>query len=155
MPAVDALFADYGAYHQTPGNKWCHRIGIPMIMLSLFGMLSYVEIPLAVFPWLDAALILIGVASLWYFAVDWRFGVLMIVVSLALWAVGSLLSLWLNVALFVGGWILQFVGHGVYEHKAPAFAKNLTHLLVGPMWILDDMLHIHRPERPASQDSIG
>ena len=38
--------------------------------------------------------------------------------------------------LFVFGWVLQFVGHYVYEKRSPAFMKNLTHLLVGPLWIL-------------------
>ena len=40
------------------------------------------------------------------------------------------------IALFVVGWIFQFVGHYVYEKRAPAFYRNLAHLLVGPLWIL-------------------
>ena len=39
-------------------------------------------------------------------------------------------------ALFVVGWIFQFVGHYVYEKRSPAFFRNLAHLLVGPLWIL-------------------
>jgi uncharacterized membrane protein YGL010W len=39
-------------------------------------------------------------------------------------------------ALFVFGWILQFIGHYIYEKRSPAFFQNLTHLLVGPLWIL-------------------
>ena len=38
--------------------------------------------------------------------------------------------------LFVGAWVLQFIGHYVYEHRSPAFFRNLTHLLVGPLWVL-------------------
>jgi uncharacterized membrane protein YGL010W len=41
-----------------------------------------------------------------------------------------------SLALFVLGWVLQFVGHYVYEKKSPAFFRNFTHLLVGPLWIL-------------------
>src|SRR5207253_2509680 len=43
MPDVHALFADYASYHRTKGNKAFHRIGIPLIMLSLLGMLARVH----------------------------------------------------------------------------------------------------------------
>ena len=47
-------------------------------------------------------------------------------------------GLWpLPLALFVIGWIFQFVGHLGYEKKSPAFLKNAGHLLVGPLWVLE------------------
>jgi uncharacterized membrane protein YGL010W len=39
----------------------------------------------------------------------------------------------LGVAMFVIGWILQFVGH-VFEGKAPSFFSDPRFLLVGPIW---------------------
>ena len=48
-------------------------------------------------------------------------------------------------ALFVLGWIFQFVGHSVYEHRNPAFFRNFTHLLVGPLWILNDLIPVVKP----------
>ncbi|HVF55837.1 MAG TPA: DUF962 domain-containing protein [Pyrinomonadaceae bacterium] len=36
--------------------------------------------------------------------------------------------------LFVGGWILQFVGHAI-EGNQPAFFRNPVYLLVGPLWL--------------------
>ena len=39
-------------------------------------------------------------------------------------------------ALFALGWILQGVGHYVYEKNSPAFFKNFAHLAVGQLWIL-------------------
>ena len=38
-------------------------------------------------------------------------------------------------AMFVGGWILQFIGHA-FEGKAPAFFSDARYLLVGPWWLL-------------------
>lgn len=35
---------------------------------------------------------------------------------------------------FVGGWVLNFVGHGVFEKKAPAFADDPLSFLAGPVW---------------------
>lgn len=37
-------------------------------------------------------------------------------------------------ALFVGGWALQFVGHFI-EGNQPAFFRNPVFLLVGPLWL--------------------
>lgn len=43
-------------------------------------------------------------------------------------------SLWkLQLALFIIGWILQFLGH-VYEKKPPEFFKDWRFLLVGLRW---------------------
>ena len=38
-------------------------------------------------------------------------------------------------AMFVIGWILQFVGHAI-EGNQPAFFKNPVYLLVGPLWLV-------------------
>ena len=51
--------------------------------------------------------------------------------------------------LFMLGWIFQFVGHSVYEHKSPAFLTNFLHLLVGPLWILNDVVPVVRAARPS------
>ena len=38
-------------------------------------------------------------------------------------------------AVFVVGWVLQFVGHAI-EGNQPAFLKNPVYLLIGPLWLL-------------------
>jgi hypothetical protein len=35
---------------------------------------------------------------------------------------------------FVGGWALNFIGHGVFEKKAPAFADDPLSFFAGPVW---------------------
>jgi uncharacterized membrane protein YGL010W len=40
---------------------------------------------------------------------------------------------WLALALFAGGWILQFVGH-VFEGKPPEFFSDWRFLFVGLKW---------------------
>jgi len=140
MRDIGSLFADYATYHRTPGNKWFHRFGIPLIMLSGLGMLA--RIPIV--PYVDAAVVLIAIASVIYFILDWRLAVLMVIVSIAFYFAGAAVPFWINVALFVIGWILQFVGHSVYEKRQPAFLTNAMHLLVGPLWILNDVVHIVR-----------
>ena len=66
-------------------------------------------------------------------------GIPMIVVSLPLfffhweWALG----------LFVGGWILQFIGHA-FEGKPPAFFKNPLFLIVGLVWWVKKILGLEK-----------
>src|SRR5688572_14017072 len=117
MREIQSLFADYAAFHQTKGNKWFHRLGIPMIMLTLIGMLTRVVI----YEPVDAAMVLIAASTIYYLALEWRLGVAMLVVSIVMYVIGRALPMPINVAVFVLGWIFQFIGHSVYEKKQPAF----------------------------------
>ena len=144
MPDIRALFADYASYHRTKGNKAFHRLGIPLIMLTLIGMLVRVHVAGRV----DAAMILIALAEVYYLLAEWRLAIAMLAVSVAFYFLGAAIPLWLNVVLFVLGWIFQFIGHSVYEHRNPAFFRNFTHLLVGPLWILNDLIPVVK-QRPA------
>ena len=62
-------------------------------------------------------------------------GIPMIALSLIA-LVGAVLYrplLWVAVALFVVGWIFQFIGHA-YERKPPEFLKDWRFLFVGLRW---------------------
>ena len=142
MRAINEYFADYASYHRTAGNKWFHRAGIPLIVLTLIGMLARVPLFHAAGYRFDAALLLIVIAELFYIRLEWRLALAMLVVSVGFYYIGLLMPFWLNVALFVLGWIFQFVGHSVYEKRQPAFLTNVTHLLVGPLWILNDLIPV-------------
>jgi len=48
--------------------------------------------------------------------------------------------------LFVGGWALQYVGHYVFEKNRPAFYADPYYLLVGPVWVAAEWMHLlHLP----------
>lgn len=140
MARLDALFADYATYHQTTGNKWFHRFGIPLIMISGLGMLARVAIVSVNSFRLDLAVVLIFAASVYYLALDWKLGLAMMGISIIFYIAGAALPMTVNVILFILGWVFQFIGHSVYEKKQPAFVRNLVHLLVGPLWILKGLL---------------
>jgi uncharacterized membrane protein YGL010W len=142
MQDVNALFADYAAYHQTAGNKLFHRLGIPMIMLSLIGMLTQVPLLDVATVKIDLAMVLIAASAAYYFVIEWRLAIAMVAVSIAFYFIGATLPLFVNATLFVLGWIFQFIGHKVYEHKNPAFFRNFVHLLIGPLWILNDVVPV-------------
>ena len=57
--------------------------------------------------------------------------------------------LWgVSAASFVGGWVLNFIGHGKYEKNAPAFADDPLSFIAGPVW---DLREILRSRREASE----
>ena len=135
-PVLKAHFSDYAAFHGTPGNKACHYVGIPLIVVSLFAMLGAVPLFTAGGFTVTLAEVLLVAATIYYLSLDVTLAALMLALSAASIAVGRWIPLGLALALFVVGWIFQFVGHYVYEKRSPAFYRNLAHLLVGPLWIL-------------------
>lgn len=153
MPDIRASFADYASYHRTKGNKWFHRFGIPLIMLTLLGMLARVGIVTISGFRIDAAIVLIAAAVIYYLTLEWRLAIAMLIVSTAFYLIGAWLPMAINVALFILGWIFQFIGHSVYEHKQPAFMRNVVHLLIGPLWILNDVIPVVRESGVGSRES--
>jgi uncharacterized membrane protein YGL010W len=135
-PVLRAHFADYAAFHGTAGNRACHYVGIPLIVLSLFGLLAQVPLFAAGGFVVTLAEALIVLATAYYLTLDAALAVLMLAVSVILAATARRLGVPASAALFVLGWLLQFVGHYVYEKKSPAFFRNVIHLMVGPLWIL-------------------
>jgi uncharacterized membrane protein YGL010W len=135
-PVLQAHFSDYSAFHRTPGNKACHYVGIPMIVLSLFALLARVPLFEAGGFTLTLAELVILTATAYYLTLDAALAVMMLVVSVGLTVAGRMIPVPAAVVLFVLGWVFQFVGHYVYEKKSPAFFRNFAHLLVGPLWIL-------------------
>lgn len=134
---LSALFSDYARYHRHPANKFCHYIGIPLIVFTLVGLLAAV-------PLVRAGGISVSLAvpvALLALAYDLRLSP-RLTLAFGAFVLPSLLIaplvptpvLWSG---FVGGWVLQFIGHYVYEKKSPAFFQNLQQLLIGPLWILE------------------
>src|ERR1051325_9730951 len=70
-------------------------------------------------------------------------GIPMIVVSLPLFFFNWKWAL----ALFVVGWVFQFVGHAI-EGNHPAFFKNPAYLIVGEMGRVDRAAAARGPARP-------
>jgi uncharacterized membrane protein YGL010W len=50
-----------------------------------------------------------------------------------------LLTHWrIGLSLFLGGWILLFLGHRIEGNK-PAFFQGVIYFLVGPLWIAKEL----------------
>jgi uncharacterized membrane protein YGL010W len=135
-PPLAAQFADYASYHRTRGNQLCHMAGIPLIVLTLFALLTRIPLfALGGFVVTPAELLFLA-ALAYYLTLDVTLALAMAVASFGLLVAGRFLPWPVAAGLFVLGWILQYVGHYTYEKRSPAFYRNVVHLLVGPLWIL-------------------
>lgn len=146
-PALD-LMAQYAAYHRDRRNIATHFVGIPLIVFAIGVLLARIPIEVAGLQ-ANAAWLLCAVCALWYLSRG------ALVLGLATVAVNALLmalatpfaqgsaAAWLTVGLgsFVVGWIIQFIGH-YYEGRKPAFVDDLVGLLVGPMFVVGELLFV-------------
>ena len=136
MKNIDELLADYASYHQTLGNIRCHTIGIPLIVYSLIALLLLVRLPGVV---ITAAEIVIVLSFLYYLMLDYKLAIALLLATclldvLARWVDNPMIAM----AAMATGWIFQFMGHLVYEKKSPAFFRNLQHLLIGPLFVINE-----------------
>ncbi len=138
-PRLFPYLNDYAGYHRTPGNQLMHAIGLPMIVITTLGLFSSIEI-LRID--LGVALWLLG--SLAYLYLDWKIALPFSICALGFYMMGRALPLGWNLGLWTLGWILQFIGHYKYEKKSPAFYKNITHLLIGPLWLFVKLVRYGR-----------
>ncbi|XAR55983.1 hypothetical protein NMG60_11036249 [Bertholletia excelsa] len=154
---LERHFAFYGAYHRNPINIAIHMLfvwpifftallilyftpslfNIPLIDLSLFGH----DLILI----LNVGFLLTLIYAVFYVCLDVKAGSLAALLCFICWVVSSYLggrmgfSLAWKVVLVaqVACWTGQFIGHGVFEKRAPALLDNLSQaFLMAPFFVL-------------------
>jgi len=140
MKTAEQQMASYAAYHQDARNKATHFIGVPVIVLSLFIPLAWLRFEIGGLA-ITAALLFAAAVLVYYFILDVPLALAMLVVFAALAWVGDAIARlgsgpgWTCFAvLFIGGWILQLVGHA-YEGRRPALTDNLLQIFVAPIFL--------------------
>jgi uncharacterized membrane protein YGL010W len=147
MSKVDGLLTDYAAFHRTKGNVACHFVGIPLIVFGILQLLLQVRLFSVGLFWVTGAEALIAVATVYYLTLDVRLALGMLFASLALDFLGRLSwNPWIGVTAFLVGWVFQGIGHAVYEKRSPAFLRNVVHLMVGPIFLVNEALHFRKVE---------
>jgi uncharacterized membrane protein YGL010W len=123
------MLTGYAAAHQHPVNIAVHLVGIPIIMLGVFIVLSWVDVQVESFSF-DLTQLAVVCMFLFYLTLDRLFAMVFLLVALpvvllAAW-IGDLptaLSGTIAAVLFFGGYIAQFIGHAV-EKSAPVILKH-------------------------------
>jgi len=144
MKDVDQWLEEYGESHRNAANKKLHWICVPIIVVSLTGLLWCIPVPRSlrgVTPYLNWATVLLLIGVVYYIALSPRLAVGMAafvaLITLAIRALQQLpMPLWQPcLLLFVLAWIGQFVGHHI-EGRRPSFFKDVQFLMIGPLWLL-------------------
>jgi len=147
MRKIEQLLAEYGESHQNETNKAIHWVCVPLIFLSVLGLLASIpsgslESLLGQSPYANWAGVALVLVLVYYVSLSvplavgmMLFGALCIFILQRLDAF-QLAPLWLlSIAIFVVAWIGQFYGHKV-EGKKPSFLKDVQFLLIGPAWLM-------------------
>jgi|SRR5688572_9510067 len=153
MKTLEDQMSFYAAYHRDGRNKATHFIGVPAIMLSLFIALSWARVEVGGVT-LTAAMLFAAIVLIYYFVLDVPLALAMLVVTALLVFLGQRIAdlgtaqgwAWFAV-LFVGGWILQLVGHA-FEGRKPALADNLFQIFVAPIFLVAEVFFAlgYKPE---------
>jgi len=143
MRSIHDWFAAYGESHTDPVNKALHWVCIPVIFLSIAGLLWSIPAPADVphlWAWVALAAIALFYARLskpmtvamaaWCLLCFWLVDLLDRLVPGPLWAACTV--------LFAAGWAGQFIGHHI-EGRKPSFFQDIQFLLIGPAWLMGDL----------------
>lgn len=140
MKSLEEWFEEYGESHQHPVNITIHKVAVPGIYFSVAGLLwlipSFSLFDNAIAPYF----IVLFLVLMFYLSLSVKTFVVMTIFSAFCTMVleelqgGGIDILLLSLGLFIGLWILQFIGHHI-EGKKPSFFKDLQFLLIGPAWV--------------------
>lgn len=144
MRTVEQWLQEYGESHRDATNKTLHWICVPIIVVSVIGLLWSLPTPASwreISPLLNWGSIFLAAGILYYMMMSISLALGMaLFVALVMLSIMGLQSLpwplWsVCLGLFVLAWIGQFIGHH-YEGKRPSFFKDIQFLLIGPLWLL-------------------
>jgi len=159
----------YGSYHHDPTNVAIHMTCVPLLLASgLFlatNSPSLIPLPdwliIKTLPPNLATFGTIAFATVYVLMEPVAGGVLMPILfgwtALANYlnqTYGATASYW-ALSVHITSWIAQFIGHGVFEGRAPALLDNLVQAIVlAPFFVWMEMLFYfgYRPELKARLD---
>jgi len=152
-PAAD-LLSDYALRHRDRRNIATHVVGIPLVVVAASMLLARPALEVAGWLATPASVVFVPVAW-WYLtrgapalgaATALALGLLVVIGQGA--ADGAGVASWLGWAagLLIAGSSLLLLGH-YYEGQQPALGGDPAGLLVGPMFVLLELLGSRRPWR--------
>lgn len=156
---LEKHFAFYGAYHSNPVNIFIHMVFVWPIFFTALMLFYFTPSVLKAVPpielW-DHSLLVFNfgflftlIYALFYVALDKKAGFLAALLCFACWVFSSSIAYRLGYSLAwkvvlaaqLFCWTGQFIGHGVFEKRAPALLDNLVQaFLMAPFFVLFEAL---------------
>ena len=149
MKNLEQHLSEYAKYHRDQRNIYTHYIGIPLIVFSVFCLLSkpafLVNAPIFGDIVVSPALFVWAIGNAFYIKLDIKLGAVMTLITGAMVFFAQPIAqneigVWLaaSLGIFIGGWVLQFIGHH-FEGKKPAFVDDIMGLAIGPLFVLAEL----------------
>jgi uncharacterized membrane protein YGL010W len=144
MKSLEEQMSFYLRYHRNPKNKLTHFVGVPLIMFSLFVLLGLVRIQIGDVSFTAASVLAVLVLA-YYFRLDAVLAVAMTLFTAVLLllanrvcVLGTATALTVFGVTFVGGWILQLIGHA-FEGRKPALVDNFFQVFIAPIFLMAEV----------------
>jgi uncharacterized membrane protein YGL010W len=147
MKSLSEQIESYASYHRDARNKLTHFFGVPLVTFSLFLCLGWIRLTDAVVP-VTSATIFCAAVFVYYLVLDWRIALCQAPFSLLLlWLADWVARLPFKESLvtfavtFVGGWLIQLLGHA-FEGKRPALFDNLLQVFNAPLFLTVELMEL-------------
>ena len=143
------MLVGYSGSHQHPINIAFHLIGIPVIMFGIFIPLSWVSFNILGIPITLAHLTIVGF-FLFYLTLDTLFALVFLVIGIIIAQFSLVIGLQptsgsIALIAFLGGYVLQFVGHAI-EKTIPVLIRHpIQAHLAAPFFVIVEifgLLHL-------------
>ncbi|MCF2860402.1 DUF962 domain-containing protein [Pseudoalteromonas sp. SMS1] len=151
MRNLEQQLVQYALYHRDNRNIKTHLVGVPLIVFSVI-ILTFFPLFALEGVTVTLAMLLIALVSGYYFYLSLTIGLIMTLLLVtgymgahAIYHMmpSNMPTGWefysIGIGFFVVGWVFQFIGH-YFEGKKPAFVDDLIGLLIGPLFVLTDVL---------------
>ena len=147
MSSIQEWLDAYGVSHKNKINKVIHWFCVPLIMISLLGLLSLIKFSIEFnnnIYCISIAHILVILALFFYLRLSLSISIGMFIISfIFLFIIYQFELLFSNstqliiiyLSTFIVSWIGQFIGHKI-EGVKPSFFEDIQFLLIGPAWLL-------------------
>jgi uncharacterized membrane protein YGL010W len=144
MKSLEEQMSFYLRYHRNPKNKLTHFVGVPLIMFSLFVLLGLVRIQIGDVGFTAASVLAVLVLA-YYFRLDavlavamTLFTAVLLILANRVCVLGTATALTVFGVAFVGGWILQLIGHA-FEGRKPALVDNFFQVFIAPIFLMAEV----------------
>lgn len=151
MKSIEEQLARYKSVHLNAKNIKTHFIGVPLIVLAVTLLLNSVKFifineevlskPDTIY--ISLAMIVFIFVAIYYLMLHRSLAIGMLAYLIVNLVVAHFLTatdgiLYIALALFVVGWVFQFIGH-YYEKAKPAFVDDLSQFLIGPLFLMAEV----------------
>lgn len=146
MKTLTELLDSYQSYHTKKATKITHYIGIPLVAFSLLILFSWIQIVVPNVFHLNVSWIFVVLVLAYYYSLDIPLAIVATIIFVPLTFIANWLGLngpdmlsgILFLVFFIGGWILQLVGH-VFEGKRPALVDNFWQVFIAPLFLIHEL----------------